>query len=113
MKILRQEPRKIIEISDSDDSDDSATLRSASSAPSVSPSQHGAPSSMSEANPTASVSSSYYALCGLPLASVGEGHPYPIIHRAHVNALLNALKHRVKFVWVVVQGEVPGVYEDA
>ena len=115
VKILRQEPRKIIEISDSEDSDDndSATLESASSAQSVSPSRDDAASSTGEADPPVPVSTSYYTLCGLPLAPAGEGHPYPVIHRVHANALVAALKNRAKLVWVVVRGEAPGVYEDA
>ena len=112
VKVLRQEPREIIEISDSEDSDDDSVETLSSSERRSPPPRKRKAAPAGEPEASAEATDSYYTFCGLPLAPAGKDHPRPIVHRVHVDALLAALKNRAKLVWVVVRGEAPGVYED-
>ena len=112
VKVLHQELREIIEISDSEDSDDDSVETLSSSEHRSPPPRKCKAAPAAEPEVSAEATDSYYMLCGLPLALAGKDHPCPIIHQVHVDALLAALKNRAKLIWVVVRGEAPGVYED-
>lgn len=58
-----------------------------------------------------SVSESYYTFRGLPLAPAGPAFPPPVVYPAHVDALVAALENRKSFFWVVLRGDVPGVFK--
>lgn len=90
------EPTEVIEISD-DSNKDTSTISMSGSKQS------------SEAPPL--VSASYYTFVDIPLALALPGVPPPVVHKAHLNALIAALKNRAKFIWVVIRGAEPRVYE--